>query len=139
MNTSTLRTASTGMTRTMTLRMGIELSCDWPKGAGRVPSLKGCRGMDLATAAMTMAAIPRTESSPRVSSARNSTRMVATTFCPLVISGASVRYHMASSERSRRPSRAWTPVKATAPANKAMIRAPICRLPDFTFGNRLGW
>ena len=51
------------------------------------------RGTESTTAAIATPHMPSTESSPMVSKARNSTRMVFTTLLPCEIVGPLVRYH----------------------------------------------
>ena len=131
-NASTL---STGTSARHSMRMGIEFTSGSVNGAGWVPFRKGCRGIDPTTAAITTPAIPSTESSPMVSSARNSTRIVFTTFAPPEMPGASRRYHIAISGRSCLPSSAHTPKKVATPAAMAIIPARALRGLDVRWNN----
>ncbi len=84
------------------------------------------RGIVARMPRMAMPAMPRTASSPKVSRARNSTRMTLTMLSPPVTCGAWLRYHCATSERSRRPMTVHAASALASPAPIAITALRSC-------------
>ena len=82
---------------------------------------------DPRTPRIAMPATPRTATSPKVSRARNSTRIVLTTLLPPVISGPFSSRYMPIGDRSRRPVKTRTPTVAVIPDSTARTMAAVFR------------
>ena len=112
---SALNTPKNGSIIFSSVFIGIVFNSACPIGAGCVPRINGYRGIDVTTAAITIAAMPNTLNSPMVSNARNSTKIVFTTLSPSVTFGPFCKYHMAKSLRSFRPTSRYEPKNVTIP------------------------